>query len=105
MALGEGAAFKLNLNRHRSLTGCIRAKILKLPLGGLHVKHAEQSGIWIPTQHLLCDQERPRKTLIELAGRRTFLMQTEDPISASLSALKTIFSMSFKVHVRVKVPL
>jgi hypothetical protein len=39
---------------------------LKLPLGGLHVKHTEQRGIWIPTQHLLWDQGKPRKTLIEL---------------------------------------
>jgi hypothetical protein len=39
---------------------------LKLPLGGLHVKHTEQRGIWVPTQHLLWDQGKPRKTLIEL---------------------------------------
>jgi hypothetical protein len=24
-----------------------------LPLGGLHVKHAVQRGIWVPAQHLL----------------------------------------------------
>jgi hypothetical protein len=23
-----------------------------LPMGGLHVKHAVQRGIWVPTQHL-----------------------------------------------------
>jgi hypothetical protein len=50
----------------------IRRSTLKrnflLPLGGLHVKHAVQRGIWVPTQHLL---------LIELAGRRTFRMQTD----------------------------
>jgi hypothetical protein len=46
MALGE-AAFKLNLIR--DLDGCVRANIWKLPLGGLHVKHAEQRGIWVPT--------------------------------------------------------
>jgi hypothetical protein len=39
---------------------------LKLPLGGLHVKHTEQRGIWVPTQHLLWDQGKPRKTFIEL---------------------------------------
>jgi hypothetical protein len=38
-----------------------------LPLGGLHVKHAVQRGIWGPTQHLLLDQGKPRKTLIEFA--------------------------------------
>jgi hypothetical protein len=30
------------------------------------VKHTEQRGIWVPTQHLLWDQGKPRKTLIEL---------------------------------------
>jgi hypothetical protein len=29
------------------------------------------------TQHLLWDQGKPPKTLIELAGRRTFRMQTD----------------------------
>jgi hypothetical protein len=28
-------------------------EILMLPLGGLHVKHAVQCGISVPTQHLL----------------------------------------------------
>jgi hypothetical protein len=27
------------------------------------VKQAEQRGIWVPTQHLLRDQRKPRKTL------------------------------------------
>jgi hypothetical protein len=49
----------------------------KLMFGGLHEKHAVQRGIWVPTQHLLWDQAKPRKTLIELAGRRTFRMQTD----------------------------
>jgi hypothetical protein len=31
---------------------------------------------WVPTQHLLKDQGKPRKTVIKLAGRRTFRMQT-----------------------------
>jgi hypothetical protein len=48
------------------------AKIFEnLIFGGLHEKHAVQRGIWVPTQHLLWDQGKPRKTLIELAGRRT----------------------------------
>jgi hypothetical protein len=35
-----------------------------------------QRGIWVPTQHLLFDEGKLRKTLIELAGRRklTFLL-------------------------------
>jgi hypothetical protein len=38
----------------------------KLIFGGLHEKHALQRGIWVPTQHSLWDQGKPRKTLIEL---------------------------------------
>jgi hypothetical protein len=49
----------------------------KLIFGGLHEKHAVQREIWVPTQHSLWDQGKPWKTLIELAGRRTFLMQTD----------------------------
>jgi hypothetical protein len=40
----------------------------KLIFGGLHEKHAVQRGIWVTTQHLLWDQGKPRKTLIELAA-------------------------------------
>jgi hypothetical protein len=39
----------------------------KLIFGGLHEKHAVQRGIWVPAQHLLWDQTKPRKTLTELA--------------------------------------
>jgi hypothetical protein len=38
--------------------------------GGQHEKHAVQRGIWVPTQHSLWDQGKPRKILIELAARR-----------------------------------
>jgi hypothetical protein len=48
-----------------------------LILGGLHERHAVQRGIWIPTQRLIEDRGKPRKTLIDLAGRRTFRMRTE----------------------------
>jgi hypothetical protein len=48
------------------VNGLRKTKILKLPLGGLYVKHTEQRGISVPTQHLLWDQGKPRKTLIEL---------------------------------------
>jgi hypothetical protein len=41
----------------------------KLIVGGLHEKHAVQRGIWVPTQHLLWDQGKPRKTLIDGDGR------------------------------------
>jgi hypothetical protein len=43
-----------------------------LPLGKLHVKNAVQGETWVPTQDLLWDQGKRGKTLIELAGRRTF---------------------------------
>jgi hypothetical protein len=46
-----------------------------LPLGGLHVKLALERGIMVQTQHLLWDQGKQRKTLIEFAGRMTFRMQ------------------------------
>jgi hypothetical protein len=45
----------------------------KVTIGGLHGKHAVQRGILVPTQHLLLDEGKPRKTLIELAGRGTKL--------------------------------
>jgi hypothetical protein len=32
----------------------------KFIFGGLHEKHAVQRGIWVPTQHLLWDQGKPR---------------------------------------------
>jgi hypothetical protein len=48
-----------------------------LPLGGLRVKYAMQCGFWVPTQYLLWDQGKPRKTLIELTGRRSFRVQTD----------------------------
>jgi hypothetical protein len=48
-----------------------------LTLGGLHERHAVQRGIWVRTQHLLQDRGKPRKTLIDLAGRRTFRMRTD----------------------------
>jgi hypothetical protein len=48
-----------------------------LILGGLHERHAVQRGIWVPTQHLLSDRGKPRKTLIELASRGTFQTRTD----------------------------
>jgi hypothetical protein len=33
------------------------------------VKHTEQRGIWVPTQHLLLDQGKPRKTFIDYEDR------------------------------------
>jgi hypothetical protein len=56
-----------------------------LPLGGLHVMHAAQRGIWVLTQHLLWDRGKPRKTLVELAGRWTF--RDADWLLASSPAL------------------
>jgi hypothetical protein len=49
----------------------------KLIFGGLHEKHAVQRRIWVSTQHSPWEQGKPRKTLIELAGRKTFRMQTD----------------------------
>jgi hypothetical protein len=55
-------------------------------MGGLHGKHAVQRGIWVPTQHLLCDQGNPRKTLIELVDRRTFQMQLTSSQQSSIKS-------------------
>jgi hypothetical protein len=51
--------------------------MLALSMGGLHVKQAVQRGIWTPTQHLLWNRGKPRKTLIELTSHMTFWMQTD----------------------------
>jgi hypothetical protein len=61
--------------------GYIRAKFW-LPLGGLHVKHAVQRGIWVPTQHLLWDRGKPRKTWSQDLPDANWLL-------ASSPALKT----------------
>jgi hypothetical protein len=55
-----------------------------LALGELHVKYVAQHGIWIPTQHLLWNQGKPRKTLIELTGRRIFRMQLTSSQQSSI---------------------
>jgi hypothetical protein len=39
----------------------IKETFFMLPLGGLHVKHAEKIGIRVPTQHLLWDQKNHGK--------------------------------------------
>jgi hypothetical protein len=41
-----------------------------LILEGLLERYAVQREIWVPMQHLLYDRGKPRKTLIELPGRR-----------------------------------
>jgi hypothetical protein len=51
----------------------------KLIFGGLHEKHAVQRGIWVPTQHLLWDQGKPRKTLIGLASQPANFCRYERP--------------------------
>ena len=50
---------------------------LKFRYGGLHVKHVVAT--WScrePSQHLLKDPEKPRKTCVEMAGHRTFRVLT-----------------------------
>jgi hypothetical protein len=44
----------------------------------LHEKHAVATwGTWKPSEHLLEDREKPKKTWTEMAGRRTFRMHTD----------------------------
>jgi hypothetical protein len=40
----------------------------------------------VPTQHLLWDQGKPQKTLIGLAGRRTFRMQMTSSQQSSIKS-------------------
>jgi hypothetical protein len=48
----------------------------KLIFGGLHAKHAVQRGIWVPTQHSLWDQGKPKETLCVL--RRVFIPRWDE---------------------------
>jgi hypothetical protein len=64
-----------------TLEGLHYNEILTLPLGGLHVKPAVQRGIWLPTQHLLWDQGKPRKTFDRV-------YRTQDPPSSQQSGIK-----------------
>jgi hypothetical protein len=55
MALrGGGLAYELNLTGNQSLTAALGRKIFKLPSGGLHVKHAEQSNVEFGYQLSIC---------------------------------------------------
>jgi hypothetical protein len=60
-------------NEHQE--GYIKARNCLLPFG--RAACAVQIGIWVPTQHLLWDEGKPRKSLIELAGRRIFRKQAD----------------------------
>jgi hypothetical protein len=44
-------AFNRNFGTDFGQEGLLSGEILKLRLGGLHVNHGEQHGIWIQTQH------------------------------------------------------
>ena len=45
---------------------------------GLHEKHVVSGNLecWEPSEHLLIDTGKPRKTCVEVAGRRTFRVLT-----------------------------
>jgi len=45
---------------------------IEFMLGGLHEKCSGNLESWEPSQHLLLDTGKPRKTCVEVAGRRTF---------------------------------
>ena len=53
------------------------AEIVRLVLAGLYDKHAAQSGCWVATQFFCIACGKRGKTLIQLAGRRTFRMQSD----------------------------
>jgi hypothetical protein len=50
------------------------------------VKHAVQRGILVPTQHLLWDQGKPRKTLIESDYLDKMLLYTYCDIDSGLKS-------------------
>jgi hypothetical protein len=56
----------------------------QLIFGGLHEKHAVQRGIWVPTQHSLWNQGKPRKTLIELDLQNTRIQMRSVGMSVPL---------------------
>jgi hypothetical protein len=46
----------------------------KFKSGGLHVKHVIAT--WKPSQHSLVDTGKPRKTCVEVAGRRILVINS-----------------------------
>jgi hypothetical protein len=63
-----------------------------LIFGGLHEKHAVQRGIWVPTQHSLWDQGKPRKsvrtirnTQIQSVPHRKHIVSATEPNRLMLS--------------------
>jgi hypothetical protein len=79
--------------------GCITTEILKLVLRGLHEKISVQRGILVPTQHLLWDRGKQLKNLIELAGRRTFLMHAGSNPAGGHGCLSLVSVMCSRVDV------
>jgi hypothetical protein len=67
----------------------------KLIFGGLHEKHAVQRGIWVPTQHLLWDQGKPRKTLIELGEA---ILEEHQPNVGSTDCKESRLAPGFDQH-------
>ena len=56
----------------------------KFKSGGLHEKHVVATwNLREPSQHLLIDTRKPRKTCVDVAGRRTFRVLTSTSSSAS----------------------
>jgi len=51
--------------------------------GGLHEKHVVPNlESWEPSQHFLIDTGKPRKTCVEMAGRRTCRVLTSSQQSS-----------------------
>jgi hypothetical protein len=50
--------------------------VLMLIFLGLHEKQAMKHEIWLPTQHSLLEQQKPRKNLIDLVRVKTFQIDT-----------------------------
>jgi hypothetical protein len=53
----------------------------KYKSGGLHERHVITT--WEPSQHSLVDTGKPRKTCVEVAGRRTFRILTSSQTASN----------------------
>lgn len=66
-------------------------------LGRLHEKQAVKLGLWVQIQRLFRGPEKPGKSLIRLAGGRTFRMQDYFQLAVRPSSTRTLTDVSTRV--------
>jgi len=73
----------------------------KFKSGGLHEKHVVATWeCWEPSQHLLIDTGKPRKTCVEVAGRRTFRILTSSQQAGIKIKKKSNAHTVQQIHIR-----